>query len=160
MNSTFQALSLALAVGLTAGGCTHSPAKPAADAAAVSVSVLEGTRWRLHELQSMDDAKGTTTVADPESFTMDLQPGGVVSMRLGCNSAQGNWTAEPATDSTSGKFAFGPLAMTRAMCPPPNIDERVAMQSSYVRSYLLKDERLYLSLMADGGIQVWEAIPE
>jgi len=30
----------------------------------------------------------------------------------------------------------------------------------YVRSYTLKDGKLYLSLMADAGIYVWEAEPE
>ena len=36
------------------------------------------------------------------------------------------------------------------------MDELVTSQASYIRGYLLKDGRLYLSLMADGGIFVWE----
>jgi hypothetical protein len=36
------------------------------------------------------------------------------------------------------------------------LDERVTGQAQYVRSFLLKDGRLHLSLMADGGIFVWE----
>jgi len=51
---------------------------------------------------------------------------------------------------------FGPLAATMASCPPPSVDEQVTRQATYFRSYLLKDGRLYLSLMADGGIFVWE----
>jgi hypothetical protein len=35
------------------------------------------------------------------------------------------------------------------------MDESVVAQSRFVRSYLLKDDRLYLSLMADGGVYVW-----
>jgi hypothetical protein len=35
------------------------------------------------------------------------------------------------------------------------MDESIVAQSGYVRSYLLRDDRLYLSLMADGGIYVW-----
>ncbi len=56
----------------------------------------------------------------------------------------------------NGSFKFGPLATTKALCPPPSMDEQVASDAQYVRSYLLKDGRLYLSLMADGGIYVWE----
>jgi hypothetical protein len=41
------------------------------------------------------------------------------------------------------------------MCPPPHLDERVARDLAHVRSYLLKDGKLYLSLMADGGIYEW-----
>jgi hypothetical protein len=39
------------------------------------------------------------------------------------------------------------------------MDERVTSQAPYVRSYLLKDGKLYLSLMADGGIFEWEPLP-
>jgi hypothetical protein len=36
------------------------------------------------------------------------------------------------------------------------MDEEIVARSRFVRSFLLKDDRLYLSLMADGGIYVWE----
>ena len=68
----------------------------------------------------------------------------------------GTWSAEAGPDPSSGRFAFSPLAMTRAFCPPPSLDRRVAAQAEFVRSYLLKEGRLYLSLLADGGILAWE----
>ena len=104
----------------------------------------------------MDDAIGSTRVADPSQYTMRLNADGSVALRLNCNSAAGTWSAEAATDPSSGRFEFGPLAATMASCPPPGVDEQVTRQAPYVRSYLLKDGRLYLSLMADGGIFVWE----
>ena len=104
----------------------------------------------------MDDAVGTTRVADPALYTMRLNPDGSVAFRLNCNSASGTWTAESGPEPSSGRFEFGPLAATMALCPPPSVDEQVSKQAPYFRSYLLKDGRLYLSLMADGGIFVWE----
>jgi hypothetical protein len=77
-------------------------------------------------------------------------------MRLNCNNATGTWSVEPGSDGISGRFEFSPLAMTRALCPPPSMDEFIALQSEHIRSYLLKDGKLYLSLMADGGIFAWE----
>ena len=117
---------------------------------------LAGTDWRLVQFQSMDDAIGTIRPADPSVFTMRLQEDGTVSMRLDCNRATGNWSAEPAADGASGRFSFGPLATTRALCPPPNLDERIARDAAYVRGYILRDGRLHLSLMADAGIYTWE----
>jgi heat shock protein HslJ len=109
------------------------------------------------EIQSMDDAVGTTRVADPSRYTMRLNADGSVALRLNCNSATGTWSAEAAgSDASSGRFEFGPLAATMALCPPPSLDEQVTKQAPYFRSYLLKEGRLYLSLMADGGIFVWE----
>jgi len=123
--------------------------------AAVPPAPLAGTHWRLVEFQSMDDAQGTTRPSEGSVYTMWLHGDGSVAMQLNCNRATGTWSATPGSDAASGRFEFGPLAATRALCPPPSMDESIVAQSSYVRSYLLKDDRLYLSLMADGGIYVW-----
>jgi hypothetical protein len=76
-------------------------------------------------------------------------------MQLSCNRVTGTWSAEAGSDQGSGRFAFGPLATTRGICPARSMDESISAHSKFVRSYLLKDGRLYLSLMADGGIYVW-----
>ncbi|MBK9245415.1 MAG: META domain-containing protein [Burkholderiales bacterium] len=128
----------------------------AATGAAASAGPLAGTQWRLVEFQSMDEAKGTTRPGDGTLYTMWLHGDGTVTMQLNCNRAMGKWSARPGGDAASGSFEFGPLAATRALCPPPSMDESIVAQSANVRSYLLKDGRLHLSLMADGGIYVWE----
>jgi heat shock protein HslJ len=117
---------------------------------------LADTRWRLVEFQSMDDAIGTVHPLDPSLYTMRLNSDGTVAMRLNCNRAMGSWRAVPSGDGARGSFEFGPLAATRAICPPPSMDAQIAAQAEYVRSYLIQDGRLYLSLMADGGIYAWE----
>lgn len=125
------------------------------DPAAASAK-LAGTEWRLVEFQSMDDRRGTSRPSEGTLYTMWLHGDGTVTMRLNCNRATGSWSATPGSDAASGRFEFGPLAATRALCPPPSMDESIVAQSAYVRSYLFKDGRLHLSLMADGGIYVWE----
>jgi heat shock protein HslJ len=122
----------------------------------IAQSPLAGTSWSLVEIQSMDDAIGTKRPQEGRRFTMQLAEDGSVMMVLDCNRANGTWTAEPSADRANGRFEFGPLATTRALCPPPNLGEEIARQATYIRGYLLKDDRLYLSLMADGGIWVWE----
>ena len=135
---------------------TGPETKVSALAATTPARPLADTEWRLVEIQSMDDAVGTVRPNDPSRFTMLLNGDGTVSMRLDCNRATGTWSADAGPDGASGRLEFGLLAGTRAMCPPPSLDARVAAQAPYVRSYLLKDGRLNLSLMADGGIVVWE----
>jgi triacylglycerol lipase len=119
---------------------------------------LSGTEWRLVEFQSMNDTIGTVKPEDPSLFTMRLNSDGTVDMRLDCNSASGTWISEPGDDGSSGRFEFGALAATRAMCPPPNLDEHILTQARYIRGYLLRGGKLYLSLMADGGIYAWESV--
>jgi heat shock protein HslJ len=151
----------ALAACLALAGCggkSGQPEQPVAqtNASTAANRLLSGTAWRLVEIQSMDDAVGTKRPDDRNKYTMQLQDDGSVTMQLDCNRASGTWTSEPASDDVSGSFGFGPLAGTRALCPPPSLDEHINGQASFVRGYLLKDGRLYLSLMADGGILVWE----
>jgi len=121
---------------------------------------LAGTRWRLVEIQSMDDAIGTTRPNDRNLYTLDLNVDGRAVLRLNCNRGVGPWAAKPIANGAQGGFSIGPLAMTRALCPPPSLDERIAKDMGYVRSFILRDGRLYLSLMADGGIYAWEPRPD
>ena len=158
-------LAVVGAWGCQGGGKTATPAgeagaPPAAPAAGSSANPLAGTEWRLVEFQSMDDAVGTMRPSDPSLYTMRLGADGTVNMRLNCNRANGSWKATPSADPSNGQFEFSPLAGTRASCQPPSMDERITAQAAYIRSYLLKEGRLYLSLMADGGIFAWEPITE
>jgi len=118
-------------------------------------STLTGKTWQLVQFQSMDDAIGTVLADDPTLYEMTLNADGTASFRLNCNRASGSWSAEASADGSSGSLSFGPLAATRALCPPPSLDEQIARDAMYIRSYLLRDGQLYMSLMADGGIYRW-----
>jgi heat shock protein HslJ len=120
---------------------------------------LAGTSWQLHAIQSMDDAQGTTKVAEPGHFKLEFGRDGRAALRLDCNRGNGTYKVAPAADGRSGSLTFGPVAATRALCPPPHLDERLARDLAHVRSFLLKDSKLYLSLMADGGIYEWQPAP-
>ncbi len=117
---------------------------------------LSGSKWQLVEFQSMDDSIGTIVPDDPSKYTMRLNEDGTVNLRLNCNYANGTWRSEPSSDSSSGSFEFGPLATTKPLCPSPSMDEQISSDSQFIRSYLLKNGRLYFSLMANGGIYAWE----
>jgi heat shock protein HslJ len=116
---------------------------------------LAGTSWQLLAIQSMDDAQGTAKVNEPSHFTLEFGRDGRAALRLDCNRGMGDYQFAPAGDGSSGALTFGPIAATRALCPPPHLDERIARDMAQVRSYLLKDGKLYLSLLADGGIYEW-----
>lgn len=118
------------------------------------LATLAGTAWQLHAIQSMDDAQGTTRIAEPQRFTIRFEAEGRASLRLDCNRGMGSWQAKPAGDGT-GTLTFGPIAATRALCPPPHLDEKLARDLAYVRGYLMKDGKLFMTLMADGGIYEW-----
>jgi heat shock protein HslJ len=140
---------LGLAAALVLCGCATGPrAEP-------SPPALAGTSWELVRFQSMDDSQGETLIDEPALYTVTFGIDGRTTMRLNCNRAMGSWQAAPAADGASGSLSFGMLAGTRALCPPPSLDEKLLRDLGYVRGYLLRDGELHMSLMADAGIYSW-----
>lgn len=114
---------------------------------------LGGTSWRLVKFQGGD---GTVLVPDDKSkYTLAFEPDGVMSARIDCNRARGGWKS-----AGPNQLEFGAMAMTRAQCPPGSLHDQIVRQLPHVRSYMLKDRHLFLSLMADGGIYEFEPAPK
>jgi para-nitrobenzyl esterase len=114
---------------------------------------LTGTSWRLVKFQGSDDK--TLLPQDRSRYTMSFSSEGRVSVRIDCNRGHATWKSGGAN-----QIQFGPLALTRAMCPPAPLNDRIPKDWEYVRSYTLKHGHLFLSLMADGGIYEFEPLAE
>ena len=112
---------------------------------------LTGTSWQLVKFQGSDDT--TLTPDDRSKYTIEFGADGRLSARIDCNRGRGTWK----TTGTS-QLQLGPLALTRAMCPPGSLHDRIVKQWGAIRSYVLKDGHLFLSLIADGGIYEFEPV--
>jgi len=131
--------------------CATAPESAAPGAASSSAS-LEGTSWRLIQIQYGD---GTVRSAvDRSRYTIGFGANGVLNVRFDCNRGSGRWSS-----ASPGSLEFGDLALTRAMCPTGSLYDDLVRQWPYVRSYLIRDGRLHLSLMADGGVLEFEPAP-
>lgn len=154
--SVLKALTLLASTALVASCQTDNSANGEASTKEPLQTVeLGGTHWKLVELVSSDDAIGIARPADPTQYQMHLNTDGTANLTLDCNRANGPWSSVKAADGVSGVFSIGPAIMTRAMCAPGSLDTRISRELQFIQSYFVKDGRLYLSLMADGGIQVW-----
>jgi para-nitrobenzyl esterase len=120
-------------------GCAQVPAP----------QTLGGTSWQLVKFQGGDGAVATPEVRS--NYTIAFMADGTVNMRIDCNRGRGGWKS-----AGPGQLEFGPMAITRAQCPPGSLHDHIVKRWPYVRSYVIKDRRLYLSLMADGGIYEFE----
>jgi len=119
-------------------------------------AALMSSIWELVAIRSMDDAQGITRIAKPENYTVSFEADGRAKFRVDCNRGNASWKASTSTDFLSGSLEFGLLATTKMICPPGSHDQKVMRDLPFVRSYLIKDGKLYLSLMADGGIYEWQ----
>ena len=110
---------------------------------------LGGTSWQLVKFQGGDD---TVLMPDDKAkYTVVFAADGNVNVRFDCNRGRGTWTS-PGPN----QLQFGLLALTRAMCPPGSLHDRLVRQWPFVRSYTMKAGNLFLSLMADGGSYEFE----
>ncbi len=113
---------------------------------------LQGTGWQLVSFKGSD---GTTLTPDDKAkYTIEFAADGALTARIDCNRGRGGWKS-----SGPNQIQFGPLALTRAQCPPGSLHDQIVKQWTYVRSYLVKDGHLFLALMADGGIYELEPLP-
>ncbi len=110
---------------------------------------LGGTSWRLVQFKGSDDT--ILTPDDKSKYTIAFGTDGRLSARIDCNRGSGTWKS-----SGPAQLEFGPLALTRAMCPPGSLHDRIVKHWPYVRSYIMKGGHLFVSLMADGGIYEFE----
>jgi len=106
-------------------------------------ALLTGTVWSWRETVMSDDKRIRSDA--PERYTLLFQPGGAVTMRADCNRGSGSYTMN------GGALSFGPMAMTRAMCPPGSLDGEFTKQLGNVSGQLFKGDELVLTLKADSG---------
>jgi heat shock protein HslJ len=148
------------AVAVTVSGCgSHGspgtpagPAKPGGPTGA-KPGDLTGTTWKLLTIESMaPNEQPSTTIPDPSKFTVTFGDDGQAGFLINCNRGNSTWKVEGAGPE-SGSLTFGPIAVTRMMCPSPDNDTKVTAALGQVRSYKLSnDNTLDLSLEADSGV--------
>jgi len=146
------AACLLAGVALVAVAVVSVAAQSAPAAATEAPAELAGPVWTLVEFQSMDD-----TTLKPDAghlYTLRFVAGGRLEVQADCARGKGTWTSAGAA-----QVEIGPVAMTRIACPPSPLNTRFVRDLAYVRSYVLRDGRLSLSLMADGGIYTFAPEP-
>jgi para-nitrobenzyl esterase len=142
-------LALGLPLVLAAAGCgkTAEVADP-----------LTGTTWQLIQIESMaPNEQPSTEIEQRFKYTVTFGDDGKAGFRLDCNRGNSTWTREG--EGSSGGLTFGPIAVTKMMCPQPSDEAKVAAALADVRSYLVKDGKLHLSLKVDSGIMHFEPLP-
>ena len=106
---------------------------------------LAGTSWQLVRFQGGDGR--VVTPDDGSKYTLAFAADGSVTTQIDCNRGRGTWKS-----SGPGQLALGPLALTRAACPPQSMHDLIVKHWENIRSYVIRNGNLFLSLMADGGI--------
>jgi len=127
-------------------GAVNAPPPPLA---AVGDALLTGTVWRWTETVMNDDTHIKPDA--PDRYTLEFQPGGMVAVRADCNRGTGSYLLNGSA------LTFGPLAMTRAMCPPGSKDTDFLRGLAIVSGQLFRGDDLVLTLKLDSGSMYFAA---
>jgi len=133
---TLSSLALLATLPVTASSQAPSPA---------AVAALGGTSWQLVAFRG-----GDGEVVKPDDglkYTLAFSESGQVVARIDCNRGRGAWMS-----SGPGRIELGALVLTRALCSPESLHDRIVRQWSSVRTYMIRDGHLFLGLIADGGV--------
>jgi len=90
---------------------------------------------------------------DRAKYTLEFGEGGKLAVRLDCNRGLSTWKL-----GAPSQIEFGPLALTRAQCPPGSLHDQIVRQWPFIRSYVMKNGHLFLALAMDSGIYEFEPI--
>jgi putative lipoprotein len=152
LRAIWPGLLVAALAGCTGAGPGSAPQPPPANAGTTAAlgAELVGTEWQLVRFVGGDDA--VLTPASDAKYAVRFDSSGKLAARLDCNQGSGSWVS-----TRTGGLELGPLALTRAMCGPGSLQDRMARDWTNVRSYVLANGKLHLALQADAGI--YEFVP-
>lgn len=108
-----------------------------------------GRVWQLQEIRY--PGEDVVVPDDPAKYTLELRVDGRAAARVDCNRASGGYTLDGSA------IGFGPLAMTRAACPPGSLDTRYVTALGQAVSWSLEGGRLRLGVGSGGGVLVFVA---
>jgi para-nitrobenzyl esterase len=106
-------------------------------------SSMVGVTWQWVSFTSPVEQ---IAVDAPERYTIRFERDGRVAVRADCNRGMTRYSIR-----ADRRIIFGPIALTRAMCPPGSLGDRFAREVGRVRSYFQKGGDLFLELPIDSG---------
>jgi heat shock protein HslJ len=141
--------ALALALAACAATDTGTPVLPGRinapppPMAASGDALLTNAVWTWQGTQMAD---GRRVVPDaPERYTLDFQPGGQVRVRADCNRGSASYLLNDTA------LSFGPIALTKMMCPPGSRDAEFLGDLARVTSQRFGGSQLELALRDGAG---------
>lgn len=113
----------------------------------VAQAALISTEWQWQELQILGERGTTTTVPNPENYTLRFSEDGTFSLQADCNRGAGSYTL----DGLEINLQLGP--MTLAACAPDSLSDQYISRLSAVSSFSADDSGL--SLVGTVGDEVY-----
>lgn len=150
---TLRAFGLAAVIVLGAGCAQHSGVMEEGvmqQETSTDPASAQGVSWQW---LSKTTHKEMLEVAQPERYTLVLQPDGRVQAQFDCNKGQGSY------EMSAGRLKFGPIATTMMACVPGSLDSDFGRALQQAESFRVENGELLLGLEAEDGTLRFRAAP-
>lgn len=114
---------------------------------------LSGTSWTLVAFRQTTGNAGEIRPTHPAQYRLSFQADGRLVAQVDCNRGNGTWQATRA--ESGGSLHLGPMALTRMMCPPDPLGQRLPQDVEAVQSYRVVNGQLQLELAGNAGSYIW-----
>jgi heat shock protein HslJ len=138
MTSSNQAIAVGSTILLAAGLMTHSAYSQTTPPSQLMAGTWEWIGFRTPVEQLVVDAA--------ERYTIQFEGSGRVLVRADCNRGNGAYII-----GEDRQLTLGPIALTRAACPPGSLSDRFVRELARANRFFIKDKDLFLELPADSG---------
>ena len=150
-------LCLSLLMASCATQDETAPESLAADPFQAPLDLDAGGAWRLGSIVSMDDS-----IFRPEPgshYLLLMYPDGRLQVQSRCLDVSGTWRHTEAGGLRFEKLTHQSSPETPD-CVGLGLNRRLLTDLGFVRSFVFRDQKLYLATMADGAILEFSASPE
>jgi len=137
---------------MISAGCNAKQPAPAAESAAppppatASSDMRDpGPLWGEWRWVRTVTPVETIVCADPSRYTLAFRDSGHVAARVDCNRGSGTFT------QSGRSLSFGPMGVTRMMCPPGSQDTQYMKQLGGAASCFMSGDTLMIDLKMDSG---------
>lgn len=131
---------------ITAGCTTYSDA--------AGPNTLVGPTWHLMEIET-GNSSAFLTSEQQAVHTLTFGEDSSLRMQLDCNRGTADWTSGEANGITT--ISIGPVASTRAFCPPPSYGEDLAATLPSTRNYSMANDGKNLIIGTGQIVYIFEA---
>jgi D-alanyl-D-alanine carboxypeptidase len=120
---------------LVSAGVVVDPNQVAVEA---MTSQLRGKKWQWQELQILTQGGATTSIPNPENYTLLFNEDGTFNLQADCNLGKGSFSL----DGLKITLATGP--MTLAACSPESLSDQYLQGLGMIASFSIDDTDLLL----------------
>jgi heat shock protein HslJ len=148
--------SLAMAMSLfLASACTKTVVDTDGNADAETSPPLADSSWELAEISAGNEVDTTSEAVEKGLYTLLFRADGSVAMRFDCNRGFGRWQVVEDGSAGQGAIAFTDMGVTKALCPPTSISDRVIADFAAFDRFKVAGEQLELKIEQNSVSYHW-----